>query len=187
MGPQGNLAYKLPEFSYKDNRKKVQTREYRKRYKADPKRVTFNHVSEETRIAERFHHQMARQRIGAIFAVIIVVAFVAVTFAGILYRSSQILEMNYANVKLEREIKNIVKDNNQLMETMSKKTDLNLIRSLAIKRLSMQDPAQKQVVHVMIPVSDRIIIDKENQNINGDSTQLVNAFNNIEGFFKTIR
>ena len=94
--------------------------------------------------------------------------------------------MNYANVRIEREIKQIEKEKNQLKEELSKKTDLAVIRSLAIEKLGMQDPGQKQISLVVIPAGDRMIIDNDAQT-DGRDTRLSNALTNIEGFFKTLR
>ncbi len=183
----GNVAYSLPKRNEELKKYGVQTREYRKRHQAEPKRVAFKTQSEEDRISAVFHHQMSRQRIGRIFICVLAVSIVTAVFAGILYRSATILEMNYANVKIENEIKTLDKEVNQLKEELSKKTDLNLIRTLAMDRLGMQDPGQKQIVQVSIPVGDRMIIEGDIQGTTGEDTQLSNAMNNIEGFFKTIR
>lgn len=183
----GNVAYSLPKKANNSIKYGEQNRQYRKRHKADPKRVAFKAQSEEDRVTVLFRRQMARQRIGRMLACVFAVSIITATFAGILYRSSQILELNYANVKIERELKLIEKEGNQLKEELSKKTDLKLIRSLAVERLGMQDPGQKQIVLVAIPVSDRMIIENASEGKPAGDTQLSTALTNIEGFFKTIR
>lgn len=183
----GNVAYSLPKKNSTIKKYGIQSRQYRKRHQAEPKRVKLNSQSEEDRIADLFHRQMARQRIGQIFACIFAVSIIATAFTGILYRSSKILEMNYANVKIENEIKTLEKETNQLKEELSKKTDLRLIRTLAVERLGMQDPGQKQIVQVSIPAGDRLIIESDTKGTTDEDAQLNNAVNNIEGFFKTIR
>lgn len=187
MESRGNLAYSLPRQLNNNTQRKIHTREYLKRHNAVPKRVVIDNVSEEYKRASLLHKQMARKRIGAIVTCIIIVMTLSAAFAGILYRSSKIMEMNYANVKIEREIDRLSKENDQLIEIMSKKTDLKIIRTSAIEKLGMQDPGQHQIVNVSIPVSDRVIIDSSVNKVSNDETQLSNAFNNIEGFFKTIR
>jgi len=179
----GNLAYSIPQ----KKKSQVHTRQYRKNRHADPKRVVFKEINAQERIAVNFHKQIARQRLGQIFGVICAASIIAITFAGILYQYSRIMELNYANVSIEREIKQIAKDDNQLKEELAKKTDLILIRTLAVERLGLQDPGIKQIVNVSIPVSDRVIIENNDSNVRGDDAILSNAFNNIEGFFKTIR
>lgn len=182
----GNVAYSLPKKKIAVRKYGVQDRQYRKRHRADPQRIPLQTQSEEERITASFHRDMARQRTGRIFACIAAVSILTAAFAGILYRNSKILEMNYANVRIEREIKQIKKEENQLKEELSKKTDLAVIRSLAIEKLGMQDPGQKQISLVVIPTGDRMIIGNDAQTDGGD-TRLSSALTNIEGFFKTLR
>lgn len=182
----GNVAYSLPKKNSTVRKYGVQDRQYRRRHQADPKRIPLKTQSEEERITASFRRDMARQRMGRIFACVMAVSVLTAAFAGILYRNSKILEMNYANVTIEREIKQIEKEENQLKEELSKKTDLSLIRSLAIEKLGMQDPGQKQISLVVIPAGDRMIIDSA-QGTAGEDAQLSSALTNIEGFFKTIR
>ncbi len=183
----GNVAYSLPKKNSTVRKYGVQDRQYRRRHQADPRRIPLQTQSGEERITASFHHDMARQRMGRIFACIATVSVLTAAFAGILYRNSKILEMNYANVTIEREIKQIEKEENQLKEELSKKTDLNLIRSLAIEKLGMQDPGQKQISLVAIPEGDQMILERGAKGMNGENTQLSSALTNIEGFFKTIR
>ena len=182
----GNVAYSLPKRNIAVRKHGVQDRQYRKRHRADPQRIPLKTQSDEERITASFHRDMAKQRMGRIFACIAAVSILTAVFAGILYRNSKILEMNYANVRIEREIKQIEKEKNQLKEELSKKTDLAVIRSLAIEKLGMQDPGQKQISLVVIPAGDRMIIDNDAQT-DGRDTRLSSALTNIEGFFKTLR
>ena len=183
----GNVAYSLPKKVISTRKTEEQNRQYRKRHKADPKRIALREQSEEERIEALYHRQMARQRISRIFACAVAVSIVTAAFAGILYRNSRILELNYANVKLEKEITQIEKEENQIKEELSKKTDLNSIRTLAIERLGMQDPGQKQIILVSIPTGDRLIMGSDAGDNSDENTQLSSALTNIEGFFKTIR
>ncbi len=183
----GSLAYKIPEKTMSVRRRGEQTRHYRKRHRAEPKRVVLPMQSEEERVAAAYHRQAAKQRAGRIAAVVFATTLLAAVFSGVLYRNSQILEMNYANVKIEKEIARIEKEENQIKEELSKKTDLNVIRTLAIERLGMQDPGQRQIVQVTVPEGDRLILGSENEDAAGENAQLSSVLTNIEGFFKTIR
>ena len=182
----GNVAYSLPKKIISTKKTEEQNRQFRKRHRADPKRIMLHVQSEEERIEALYHRQMARQRISRIFACVVAVSVVTASFVGILYRNSRILEMKYANVRLEKEIAQIEKEENQIKEELSKKTDLNTIRALAIERLGMQDPGQKQIILVSIPTGDRLIMGSDTDKKDGD-TQMSSALTNIEGFFKTIR
>lgn len=182
----GNTAIKIQRKPMTVRKQSTQSRQYRKRHNADPKRVVLKAVSSESG-SLALHRQMARQRIGRIFACVFAVLMIAAVFAGILYRNSNILEQNYANIRIEREIRKINMESDQLKAEMAKKTDLKLIRQLAVSRLGMQDPGLRQIVNVVIPVSDKIIIEQGNQVAEDTDTRLNNTFTNIEGYFKTIR
>lgn len=183
----GNTAYSINRRSSAARKYGEQNRQYRKRHNAEPKRVTIKSIKEDIGSASLLHRQMAKQRIGQIFACILAVSIISAVFAGILYRNSNILEQNYANIKIEREIKRIYMENDQLKEEMAKKTDLALIRKMAVSRMGMQDPGLHQIVRVSIPVSDRIVIEADGKDVEDADTALNNTFNNIEGYFRTIR
>lgn len=183
----GNTAYNIPQKNTDTKRYDTQTRQYRRKNHAQPKRVKFQSISEEERIASLFQRQMARQRAGRIFGVACAITMIAAIFSGILIRNSRILEMNYANVKIQKEINTLETKTTQLKEELAKKTDLDVIRSLAVSTLGMQDPGQKQIVRVEIPVSDQMIVESSETADAGKEAELSNALTNIEGFFKTIR
>lgn len=166
----GNLAYKTAV----------------KKQRVLPVRIISRQEDDEILIAKRIGKQMARQRASAIFSVIILVAVITAAFSGILVRQSEILELNYANARLEREIITLENETKAIREELTKRTDLREIRELAISRLMMQDPGEKQIARVVIPDSDMLIV-HYNSPISADTGGMDEIFNNLEGFFKRIR
>ena len=80
----GNVAYSLPKRNIAVRKHGVQDRQYRKRHRADPQRIPLKTQSDEARITASFHRDMAKQRMGRIFACIAAVSILTAVFAGIL-------------------------------------------------------------------------------------------------------
>lgn len=129
--------------------------------------------------------QLRAQRLKSLSLVIVLVMSISGLFGLIVYRQAMILERNFANLATERTVARIQQKCGQINEELAQKTDLDLIRNLAVERLGLQDPARRQVVTVSIPNSDRIVF--ANGPIVDDSNEayLATVFKNIEGFFKT--
>jgi len=94
--------------------------------------------------------------------------------------------MNFANLKLERQIEKTEQSSGQISESLARQTDLERIRRLAIDRLGLQMPARMQVVTVDIPDSDRVVYARTKNPGTSQEVQLAAVFNEIEGFFKTL-
>ena len=87
----------------------------------------------------------------------LIVFLVTGVFALVVYRQAMILEMNFANLSVERQITKINQETSQISESLAQKTNLDLIRHQAIDRLGLQDPARSQIITVAIPDSDRVV------------------------------
>jgi hypothetical protein len=136
--------------------------------------------------AQAIRRFLARQRLKTMAGIVAMVVFTSVLFGGILMRQATILEMNFANLKMERSIAAVSQNCGQISEELAQKTNLDLIRHEAVERLGLQDPAQKQVVSVMIPDSDRVVYAGGATATDSDEAYLAAVFKNIEGFFKTV-
>ncbi len=113
------------------------------------------------------------------------ISFCALVFTGILFRQAQIMEMNYQNVRLEREINRIRTDTESIREEFAGTADMSLIRKIAAEELGMRKPASSQIITVVIPKGDRVIL--SSQDTGADIADLDSMFENVEGFFKTMR
>ena len=183
----GNLAHKVSVQTRRKNLDPVLSNEYRRRHNALPVRVENKKENEELLIAKKIRNQMAKQRAIAIISAIILIAVITASFSGILIRHSRILELNYANARLEREIILLENESKAIREELSKRTNLEEIREIAVSRLMMQDPGEKQVKRVVIPKTDVLIVHYNPESETDNSGNMDEIFNNLEGFFKRIR
>ena len=111
------------------------------------------------------------------------------------YRQCIVMEQSYAVAKTVVETSKLNIDTQVVQERISAATDLVAIRTLAIERLGMQDPATRQMINVELPQSDRIVIggsassgtlSTTDSNADAGATLLRNAMDNLEGFFRTL-
>lgn len=183
----GNVAYSTTKKRKVSRHNPVLTTEYRKRHNALSKRIVTDVKHDEEIAVKQLHSRMTRQRIALYAPVFLAIIIVALAFSGILVRNSDILKLNYANVTLEKQIALYENETKQIREELAKKTDLKVVRAIAVDRLRMQDPGQKQIVKVIIPQTDSLVMNDENGAAETKDIQMGNIYNNIEGFFKTVR
>ena len=88
------------------------------------------------------------------------------------YRNSQINEAFTANQKLERQISEVQKENEQLEVNIQNSLNLSQIEQEAKVRLGMQKLNSRQTVYVQLPkkdyveaASEQVVIQNENKNI----------------------
>ncbi|MHB8963190.1 MAG: hypothetical protein ACYC5K_08570 [Saccharofermentanales bacterium] len=140
-------------------------------------------VSDEHKIQRKFNKSRSHHFLMYLAAI----SFAALVFTGILYRQAQIMEMNYLNVKLEREISQVKTETERIKEEFVDTVDLSSIRRIAIEELGMREPASSQIVSVTIPAGDRVVIETSDTGSDAVDVDLDNMFDNLEGFFKTMR
>lgn len=161
--------------------------------KVSPRRETRRlviHREAAVRIAAAEHavqKKYARRRFLNYVSVVLIIAAVTFAYIGILNRSGRILEMNYSNVRLEREIKQVNIESGNIREEFVKTVDPSYLRSAAINDLGMREPAQAQKLTVSIPNGDRVILAAEVPETEDDVGLDSKLFENLEGFFKTMR
>lgn len=118
---------------------------------------------------------------------VIVIVFAALLI--LLYNQSRIIEVNFANAALQRQINLLTKENAQRREEISKSMDLGKIRTEA-ERLGLQTPLESQVIEIKQSQRDQIVINLRSANAEGvdpGELDMTAIFANVEGFFKTIR
>jgi hypothetical protein len=136
--------------------------------------------------ARAIHRQLARRRLRLLSMLIILVLSVSGLFALIVYRQAMILEDNFENVAIAREIEQMDQESSQIRESLAQNTNLDAIRQEASSRLGLQDPARAQVVTVVIPKTDSVVFSQPGTPGTQDEAYLASVFSTIEGFFKTM-
>lgn len=136
--------------------------------------------------AKSISRQLARRRFMALAGIVLVISVVAAVYGLVVYRQAMILEANFENLKIERNIGKMEQECSQIRESLAQKTNLDLIRQRAIHEIGLQDPAQSQIVRVIVPNTDRVIYASGNADLAEQNAYLSSIFTNIEGFFKTM-
>ena len=136
--------------------------------------------------ARTIRRTLTRQRLRLLCSVVLVVFLVTGIFAAVVYRQAMILETNFLNLRLERQLALKNQEISQISESLAGKTNLDDIRRQAMDRLGLQDPARSQIITVTLPVSDRVVFAMPLAASADDEAYLASAFLTIEGFFKTL-
>jgi cell division protein FtsL len=136
--------------------------------------------------ARTIRRSLARQRLKMLVSFVMIIFIVTGIFALIVYRQAMILEMNFQNLAVERQITKIEQECGQVKESLAQKTNLDMIRQQAIEKLGLQDPAGSQLISVIIPDTDRVIFAGANKASPDSEAYLASVFSTIEGYFKSM-
>lgn len=136
--------------------------------------------------AQAINRQLSHRRLLTLLGIVCVIAVISAVYGLVVYRQAMILEANFDNLKIERSIAKMKQESSQIRESLAQRTNLDLIRRLAIDELGLQDPARSQVVNVYVPDTDRVVYAASNSGIAEQDAYLGNIFSNVEGFFKTV-
>ena len=161
-------------------RQTIKVRRITERQSADPR-------LEATRKARQIRRSLALHQLKMMVQLISVVLILAGLFSFIVFRQARIMEMNFANLRIERQMTRIEQENGQMSEVLAQKTNLDLIRHVAIERLGLQDPARSQMVKVHVPAYDRVVYAAPLQREVDEETYLSSVFSTIEGYFLNIQ
>jgi hypothetical protein len=150
--------------------------------------VTATPAPEQSSLAKAryIRHALACRRLKLLAGIVLTVLLVAAVFALVVYRQAMILEMNFQNLSVERQITKINQENGQISEDLAQKTNLDLIRHVAVERLGLQDPARSQIATVTIPDTDRVVFASPAAGNPDEEAYLASVFSTIEGYFKTL-
>ena len=137
--------------------------------------------------------RFSAQRLRNIVLTVVVILGVGASCVYILYHQSLVMKASYDVAATERLIAQLGADTQVVEEKISACTDLAEIRTLAISRLGMQDPAVQQRITIEMPLSDRMLL--SNGKASGtsadeadeDASLLRSATADLEGFFRTLR
>ena len=148
--------------------------------------ATPGHEAVQQARAKVIRRSLAIQRIRLLLGSILVIFAVAGLFSWVVYRQAAILEMNFSNLSIERQITRLDQERSQISEELSLKTNLDLIRQQAIERLGLQDPAGSQIVRVIVPASDRIVFARPLNGSSDNEAYLAEVFKTVEGYFRSM-
>jgi hypothetical protein len=161
-----------------------QTREFKMR--RIPVSITAAPEAAHRAKARSIQRSLTRQRLKLLLSVTLIFMVVTGIFALVVYRQAMILELNFANGSIERQISRIEQNNSQISESLAQKTNLDLIRQQAVSRLGLQDPAHTQIITVKLPDSDRVVYASAASSGVNDQVYLAGVLSSIEGYFRTI-
>ena len=136
--------------------------------------------------ARTVRRTLTRQRIRLLCSIVLLVFLVTGIFAMVVYRQAMILEANFQNLRVERQLLLKNQEISQIRESLAQKTNLDEIRRQAIGRLGLQDPARSQIITVAVPDSDRVVFAAPVAASADDEAYLASAYTTIEGYFKTL-
>lgn len=135
---------------------------------------------------KQVRQRLARQRLKTLVLLVGVVMLVSGIFALVVYRQAMILEQNFENLALERQIVRMEQENSQIQELLAQNTNLDQIRQQAIEDLGLQDPARTQIVSVRVPETDRVLHAAPTVSGPDDDAYLARVFGTVEGYFLTM-
>lgn len=145
-------------------------------------------INEQRIKAERhIQKKMARKRFLKFSVCIVVIGIVAISFIGILSQYANILKMHQSNIAIEQKIKEANIESGQIREELVKVIDPNMIRKTAINEYGMREPSKSQKIKVEIPNGDKVIFNNSNVTVDNLDDDYDKLFQNLEGFFKTMR
>ncbi len=153
------------------------------RIAADPVRQPISMVDERKRQIRR---ELTVRRIRDLALILVTVVAVSGIFGVMVWRQSRILQDNFGNLSIERQIKRLNESSSQISETLAVRTELGQIRTAAVQRLGLQVPARSQIVPVVIPNTDRVVFNDQVRASSSDESAFMGLLFNLEGFFKTL-
>lgn len=126
-----------------------------------------------------------RQQIKSFIVVVAFVLFLTGLFGYLLGIQTSLIEMNFANAKIEKQIAKLKIENVQKNSELVAATDLEAVRERALE-LGMQDPLSNQVIYLDVPTKDRLILGQKYSNLaQTEEAGDASVMDNIEAFFKS--
>lgn len=135
--------------------------------------------------AQEIRKSTKRSGIKLFGGVLGIVLILTTMFGFILGQQTKLVELNFENAKIEREITKLEVLQTQRNRELEELFDKHDVRMRALE-LGMQDPIQSQIVYLNVPVQDRLILGQVSSLKAGlEDEQGASAKANIEGFFKS--
>ncbi len=172
--------YRYSNYEYETSPRKLKPIEEPKRHINKPKQKKLS-KKEQERIASEEAKKRAQETKKKIKAVCYLVLGFAIVFA-LSYRNSQINEAFTQKQKLEKQISQVKKENEQLQVSIQNSLNLSQIEQLAKEKLGMQKLTSRQTVYIDLPKKDYVeagteeVVIEENNDI---TSRIINFIKNI--------
>ena len=152
----------------------------------NPKRNLPTHKKTTVKNTKKLEEELKRTKKQENYNKLKVVMYLALGFAVLLmigYRNSQINEAFTYNQKLEKQISNIQKENEQLEVNIQNSLNLSQIEQEAKERLGMQKLNSKQTPYIQLPKKDYVEAGAEHVIVENNSENIleiiINWFKNL--------
>lgn len=152
-GEKANMAARnYNRYQYETSPRKIAPEEPVRRAKKTPKKSAALDAEKRAKEAAKAKKAQAKKQVKTICY--LVLGFVVLFAIG--YRNSQINEVFTENQKIEKQISDLKKENEQLNVAIQNSLNLSQIEKEAKERLGMQKLTSRQTVYVDLPKKDYI-------------------------------
>ncbi len=103
------------------------------------------------------YKQGTRARSRYLSSLIIVIVTAAVVLGFSVWRYAKIVELNFSNVRITRQIKELQKENSLLQNAIASKMCLEDIRKSAHEEIGLQEANSGQIIQIDFSASDKVI------------------------------
>lgn len=107
------------------------------------------------------YKQSTRARTRHMLSLIIVVMIAAFILGISVWRYAQIVELNFSNVRLTRQIKELEKENSLIQNEISNKMSLEEIKENASREIGLQRANPEQIIQLNFSAVDKVIFAAE--------------------------
>ncbi|HZW97330.1 MAG TPA: hypothetical protein VFF56_00605 [Bacillota bacterium] len=103
------------------------------------------------------YKQSTRARARHMFSLVLVVLLAALVLGISVWRYAQIVELNFSNVRLTRQIKELEKENSLIRNEISNKMSLEEIKENASTEIGLQKANSEQIIQLNFSAVDKIV------------------------------
>lgn len=139
-------------YQYETSPRKLEPKEPPRKKTTMPKKSSTRNFKKQEKENAKLKKEQAKKRLNLVCYLL---AGFAILFA-IGYRNSQITEAFTQNQKIEKQISNLQKENEQLNVSIQSSLNLSQIEKEAKERLGMQKLTSKQTAYVDLPKKDYV-------------------------------
>lgn len=107
------------------------------------------------------YKQSTRARARHTFSLVLVILIAALLLGISVWRYAQIVELNFSNVRLSRQINELKKENSVIQSQISNTMSLEEIRENASKEIGLQRANPEQMIQLNFSVADKVVFAAE--------------------------
>ncbi len=164
----GNLAYRITDensSSVNFNSNAIPDIPFELPDSPERRREEYERIKRQRRIEERqlakrtdeLYHIAGKERLKNMLYYVCVILSILGVFAFLMQRQSRIVEQNFNNIRLQNQINELDRDNQQKYEEILSKVDFNEIEQQAYAIYGLRKPAASQRITIHLPEVDRVI------------------------------